>query len=163
MEKYKLKEDEVVLFKGDVVFANREDKTKLMLTNYNIVFTSINKVDDEESFINDVFAVDSVKMYEGKPQIKTKGKNVEIYLKETELEFAFVSQIDESKFVEASTKLLTGKTKLERGAEKIKEVIALTDKTFGIDSVHEVGEMVKSGGIAKLTKGIGNVVKKIKK
>lgn len=166
MEYYQLKSDEVVLFKGFITFVNEQEKTNLILTNQNVVF--ITKYKDE--FLNEnakveYYSVEEVKMYEGKPQVKVNKNLVEIYFTTTEKEFVFDVKAEQHKFVDEAIKLLTGKTKVQRAAEKVKSAIDLVDDTFGIDSVHMVGNAIKDGVVGKVTKGlgsIGNVFKKKK-
>lgn len=43
MEHYNLDEDEVVLYKGDVVFKEKTQSTQIVLTNKNLVFIDIVK------------------------------------------------------------------------------------------------------------------------
>ena len=164
MEYYQLKSDEVVLFKGFITFANEQEKTNLILTNQNVVF--ITKFKDE--FLNEnakveYYAVEDVKMYEGKPQIKLNKNIVEIYFLTTEKEFQFEQKSDQHKFFDEAIKLLTGKTKVQRAAEKVKNAISIVDDTLGIDSVHVVGDAIKDGVVGKVTKGLGSISKIFKK
>ena len=76
MNTYKLKETEVVLYKGEITLSNSQELDKLYLTNENLVLVN------EQSDTVEVYPIDSIKMYKGIPQINSKGHNVEIYLKE---------------------------------------------------------------------------------
>ena len=100
MEKYQLKEDEVVLYKGAIT--TNEGFNELILTNLNIVFINENNTE--------AYPTADVKIYENKPQVKAKGNKVEIYLKKGEKEFNFKSILETQKFLNAIKKLLTGKT-----------------------------------------------------
>ena len=158
MGNYKLKETEVVLFKGDIKLPNNEEISKLLLTNENLVFTTPNKNENGE-YENkiEVFSAEEVKIYEDKPQIKTKGNIVEIYFLSTEKEFNFVHKLDSLKFMTAAKKLLTGKSfgkscsnAIKVGALGVKTALTSeTTKTIAKKVgvvLNEVGVMAKSAG-----------------
>ena len=157
MEYYKLAEDEVVLYKGNVELSEKETKTQLILTNLKIVFITKN----EETNAAEIFGVDEVKIYEGMPQVKTHINKAEIYFKSTEKEFKFESWNELHKFTSAINKLLTGKTAVQRGAAKVKDAIALVDDTLNINSVQVVGDILKNNVVNKATKGIGAIGKSL--
>ena len=145
IKNYILREDEVVLYKGDIMLVEQKDKAQLLLTNLNMVFiTNTKKIIEEEKRTIEVYSVSDVKIYEGLPQVKAEGENVEIYLKNTEKEFSFVSRGECHKFISVITKLLTGKTGLERNAEKVKNTIDLVNETLEVDIVKATGNVVKS-------------------
>ncbi len=162
MENYKLRSDEVVLYKGDVILKNKKGTTELILTNINLVF--INKHNDlfskEEVTILE-YPVHSIKMYEGIPQIKAKGDIVEIYLLETEIEVEFYSKIELYKFTNATKKLLTGESSAQRGAKKVKDAIGLVDDTLGINTVQTTGNLLKKGIFGNITGAIDKIGKSL--
>ncbi len=160
MEYYNLAEDEVVLYKGDVRFCGKPNSSQLVLTNKNLVFiTKTKKLFGESEAETTVYSLEDVKIYEGVPQVKTKSFDVEIYLKTTELEFAFDSKSELMKFQSAITKRLTGKTGFERGAEKVKDKIDVVNDTFGVDVVKSTEDVVKNGLIENITDIFGKVGK----
>lgn len=144
MNNYKLKENEVVLYKGDITFLESLEKAKLILTNINIVFVS--KEDNEV----ELYPIEEIKIYEGVPQIKTKGNKVELYLISTEKEIKFTSLIELNKFIKATIQLLTGKNTAERCAEKVKQSIKLVNDTLGIDIVGATGNIIKNGVVGSV-------------
>ena len=139
MDSYKLKETEVVLYKGEIILSNYQANAKLYLTNENLVFVNM-QLDSV-----DVYPIDNVKMYKGVPQINTKGHNVEMYLKDREIEFSFVKKSDLTKFKTAAFELLTGKTKAERRADKVKSSIELINNTLNVDIVKSTGKLITTG------------------
>ena len=162
MEHYKLGADEVVLYKGDVNLVGQKGQTELILTNHNLIFINTVKkmfFKEEISVMN--YSVDSIKMYEGIPQIKANKLHVEIYLVETELEIDFLSKAGLCQFIKEAEKLLTGKTSLEKNAQKVKDTIHLVDDTLGINSVQVVGNTLKNGLVGSVTGLIGKVGKGI--
>jgi len=71
MEKYKLKEDEVVLYKGNVNVGGKNNS--LTLTNLNIVFI-LDDIDLNEENNIEIYSVESIKIYQEIPQVKVYKK-----------------------------------------------------------------------------------------
>lgn len=164
MKDYELNADEVVLYKGDVSYEEREGNTYLYLTNRNLVLvTKLKKLFSEEKTSLDVFPVSEIKIYEEKPQIKIEKNKVEIYFTNTEVTFAFSDLVELYKFTTSANKLLTGKSAMERVAEKVKSGIELVNDTLGIDVVADTTNAVKGGLFGKVSSMVGNVFGKKKK
>ncbi|MBP3389888.1 MAG: hypothetical protein J6K71_01755 [Clostridia bacterium] len=145
MKDYQLKEDEVVLFKGDIELQGVKGKTELIFTNHNFVFiTKHKKVFAKEETYVQIYPVSDVKIYEKKPQIRVKDLNVEIYFLSTEKVCTFASVEDKQEFVGAVNKHLTKKSIAEKGAKKVKDGISLFNDTFGVDIVHSTGELINN-------------------
>ena len=162
MENYKLRADEVVLYKGDVALKNKNGTTELILTNINLVFINrYKKLFSKEEIIILEYPVHSIKMYEGEPQIKAKSNIVEIYLLETEIEVEFNSKMELYKFINATNKLLTGKSSVQKGAKKVKDAIDLVDDTLGINTVQATGNVLKNGIAGGITDSIGKIGKSL--
>lgn len=165
MENYELKENEVVLYKGEVSLINPKHSARLLLTNLNVVFiirTSFFK----EDITTEIFSVSDVKTYEGEPQVKVSSDTVEIYFKNTEKEFKFHSKSDQRKFISEITKLLTGKSGTERTVEKIKKNIDVINDTLGCDIIKSTENIAKNGimgSTESLLGKIGNLFGKNKK
>lgn len=160
MEHYNLDEDEVVLYKGDVVFKEKTQSTQIILTNKNLVFIDVvKKIFAHDEIETQIYPVNEIKMYEGVPQVKAKSNDVEIYLKTKELEFGFQSKNEVYKFRSAIIKLLTGKTGFERGADKFKDKIDVVNDTFGVDVVKSTEDVVKNG----IVESIGGLYEKVGK
>lgn len=146
MKDYELKPNEVVLYKGNVEMLNKKGSTLLVLTNLNIVFiTNHKKFLGEEDILIEIYSVNDIKVYENTPQIKTLKNNVEIYFLSCEKEFSFKSKSELNKFTSASLKLLTGKSSVQRKAEKIKDTIDIIDNTLGIDTIGATKEVIHNG------------------
>ena len=158
MEGYKLRADEVELFKGNVLFTGSKATTEFMLTNLNLVFvTKTQKLFKEDEIKVDTYPVEDIKMYQGIPQIKTKGNIVKFYLLETEIEVQFVSRMDIGKFMNEANKLLTGETTAIKRAKKVKDTIELVDDTLGIKTVQVTTNVLKNGIVGSLTGNIGKI------
>ena len=156
MEKYKLKADEVVLYKNaDVYFSNENAQVFLMLTNHAVVMqVTAKKLLQEVEEYSLVYPKENIKVYHGEPQVKQKGAVVEIYFTDAEYELEFSAKKEAHKFVVECLNLLTEKTSFERGVGKVKDSIAVVDDTLGINTV----EAVKAGakvGLNGWLKGVG--------
>ena len=158
MEGYNLLEDEVVLFKGEIVLSGA--KANLMLTNHNLVVEKT--VGDAESKI-DVYSMNEVKFYKGKPQIIKNQNVVEIYFLKSEVEIGFEDKNKCKRFVDLALELVTDKSKFERGlsisAKKVKNTISIIDDTLEIDSVGLATNAVKSGIVGKTANVLGKGIK----
>ncbi|MBQ3158302.1 MAG: hypothetical protein IJB98_01265 [Clostridia bacterium] len=150
MDYYKLDSDEVVLYKGRVVLHGKNGTTELVLTNKNLVFVNMHEFFTKEEVTVLEYPAKSIKVYEGEPQIKTKGKVTEIYLIETELELEFPSKNELHSFSGAVRKLLTGVTVAQKNAQKVKSSIDLVNEALGINTVQVVGDVIKNGVVAPL-------------
>lgn len=148
---YKLRTDEVVLFKEEILL-NNQTEAKILLTNLNIVFVNNN---DE---IN-VYPVEDIKVYQNLPQLKAKGKDIEIYFLNEIIEFSCKSKLQTNKFIEEVRKLVTGKSKFQRKTEKFKENIDIVNNTLGIDCVSLAENLIVNG--ITHTSGISKGIKKI--
>lgn len=137
---YKLEETEVVLYKGEIIMLGTQQIVSLILTNEKFVFCFTN----QDEYKEEVYPIDSVKMYKGVPQINIKGQNVELYLADKIKEFRFVKKSEIAKFKNVSLELLTGKTKAERSAQKVKGAIKLINDTLDIDIVKATGNLINT-------------------
>lgn len=154
MKNYELKTDEVVLYKGDIMQRNTYTTSQIILTNYNIIFDSdIN----QDVVVTESYPIEEVKMYNGEPQIKTKGNIVEIYFITTEKEFQFISKLELIKFINTAKKLLTGKSKFERGAEKYKKAMQSFNKAIDDETVASTKNAI--GKVTDVTTTIATAVK----
>ena len=145
MKDYQLKEDEVVLFKGDIELQGVKGKTELIFTNHNFVFINKQKkLLGEEDVEVEIYPVTDVKIYEKKPQIKVKELNVEIYFLRDEKTCIFSSEEDVNEFMNEAQKLLTHKTIAEKGAQKVKDGINLVNETLNVDIVHSTGNLINN-------------------
>lgn len=147
MSEYVLRSDEVELYDGSVTFVRENCRAKLLLTNLCLVLVTTQKqglfAKAEKHFT--AFDVQEIKVYDGKPQLVSKGNDLRIFLLDEELALRFDSVLEVAKFKLAATKLLTGKTAQARGAEKVRDGIHLIDDTLGIDTVDTVKEVLTNG------------------
>lgn len=168
MENYDLEENEVVLYKGKVLFPNTKGTTEIILTNINFVLiTKQKKIFAKEQVVVDTYAVNEIKYYNNQPQVIKKGNLIELYFLDDEIEFEFEARNEARKFVNATLNLLTNKTAFERNAEKVKNTISVIDNTLGIDTRGMTANVIKNGIVGQASnmfgKGVTAISKIIKK
>lgn len=164
MENYDLEENEVVLYKGNVLLSNQKGLTQLILTNINFVLiTKQKKLFGKDQVNVETYAVNEIKYYNNNPQVIKKGNLIELYFLSEEVEFTFDSRNEARRFVNATLTLLTNKSTFERNAEKVKDTISVIDNTLGIDSMGITGNVIKNGVVGKTAGVIGKGLKTISK
>lgn len=156
MENYSLQANEVLLYKGEI-----NNGIEIILTNLNLVVVKkIQKFFKKVQVKTFVYSKDDIKIYNDIPQVKQKESSVEIFLTSEEIEVEFCSRTEAHKFVNIVYELLTGKSMVERGAEKIKNAIKLVDDTLGFDTMDTVKNVMENGIAGSLLGGIGKKVGK---
>ena len=157
---YKLREDEVVLYKGFVTLTDTGETKQLLLTNLNLVFISkYKKLNADTEVFVDTMPVGEIKIYQEEPQIKVKGTSVEIYFLTKEIEFNLATKSDLHKFMHEIKDLLSGKTKQEIKAEKkekTKNILGYSGKFMGTVIANKLTGGTILGGIAA---GVGELIK----
>lgn len=154
MKNYSLESDEVLLFRCEVVQDDASEETvELVLTNLHIVFIGENEnAPLSEKVSVTKYPVTDIKMYNGLPQIKQNNRNVELFLSQGEKTIEFKTRMEANRFIDVSFELLTGKTKLARGASKIKKSIDDVNEALGVDVIDEV----KNFSVDTVTRIINN-------
>lgn len=161
---YKLKSNETVLYKGTILNFSAKEKHnsigstisyELMLTNLNMIFiTKVKKLlsKEESSYID--IPIETIKIYDGKPQIKQKGTNFEVYFSDQEYAFSLPNNFEAIKFHNKIMELVTGKSVSVRNSEKFKSAVDLVDNTLGIDSLGTVTGVLQNGVKGVLFNGV---------
>lgn len=155
MRYFKLKEDEVILYEGRITHKDGvEFDARIYITNYSIVTVTVDKKDDGVEVV-DVCAIgaEKVKIYKGKPWVKRNMRRVEIFTTEGEVLFKFPSTIESGKFSRRLVELLTGKTAVERGFEKVKDTMEMVGDSIGINPT-EIVKTVANESAKQLPKKI---------
>lgn len=167
MSNYQLESNETVLYKGPMLdFSGKEAhypigatiSYELILTNLNMVFiTKVKKILAKEETSSIVVPMETIKIYDGKPQIKQKSTNFEVYFSDCEYAFSLPNKLEAVKFHNKIMELTTGKSVSIRNSEKFKSAVNLVDNTLGIDSMGVVSGVLQNG-----VKGVifGGITKK---
>lgn len=176
MKKYKLKENEAVLFKGSAMLSSdykRADSDSkscdIMLTNLNIILSYQKKGLFKTVKRASVFKVADVKIYDDNVQIiSERGKTeVDVYLKKTELYLTFDDEKIAKDFCNKAITIITGDPQWARIAKRAGKVLSKTVEEFG-ETVSEISPSVKSavGTVAlgvETVKTVSKAINNVKK
>lgn len=156
MENYNLQANESVLYKGEAILAKRT--VELLLTNLNIVLIQKTKKMFSKPVVEvEAFSINQIKVYNGIPQIKLNGYDVEVYLVNSEIVLTFESKHEAKKFINSATELITGKTMAVRGADKVKNAVGIVDDTLGINTIGTIKSVVENGVVGTVLGGIRKI------
>lgn len=156
MIEYAMKEDEVVLYKGEATVDDSQHISDILLTNVNLVITTrIKKIFAKDEVYTQVFPLSKLKVYQNAPQLKQKGNKVELFFANKNIVIEFSSFLAPHKFVNELTKLLTGKTVSERGADKVKGFVGIVDDALGIDTIGTIKGIAENGLAGTVLRGFG--------
>lgn len=178
MNNYQLASNEAVLYKGTILNYSEKEKHnsigsiivyELILTNLNMIFvTKVKKLLSKEESSYNVIPIDTIKVYDDKPQVKQKGVDFVVYFTDQEYSFSMPNKFEAVKFNNKIMELVTGKSMSIRNSEKFKSAVNIVDDTLGIDSMGTVASVLQNGvkgtifnGIAKKTATAKPSTKKI--
>lgn len=178
MNDYQLLNNEAVLYKGTILNYNGKETHnfigstvvyELILTNYNMIFvTKVKKLLSKENSNYNVIPIDTIKVYNDKPQIKQKGTDFVVYFTEQEYSFTMPNKFEAVKFHNKIMELVTGKSMTVRNSEKFKSAVNIVDDTLGIDTIGTVASVLQNGvkgtifnGVAKKTQSAKPSTQKI--
>lgn len=155
MRYFKLKEDEVILYEGRITHKDGvEFNAKTYITNYSLVFVTVDKNQDDLEVVNvQTIGAEKVKIYKGKPWVQRNMRKVELFTTDGETVLKFPSIFESGKFRRSLVELLTGKTAVERGFEKVKETMEMVGDTIGINPA-EIVKTVATESAKQLPKKI---------
>lgn len=158
MEPYVFKEDEVI-FLEVTVDRDAGPEVDLKLTNYAIVMTWTEKhgrlfnktVEDMVLF----YPLDTIKKFEGAPQIKREGTEVTVQTIYANEKLDFQSKGEAKEFTEKIYELVTGMKMAERGAKKVNGAINVVNSALGIDTMGTVTGVMQNGILGTVLGGVG--------
>lgn len=147
MNTYTFDQDEVLLFRCEAYIAdNSTCLYRLLVTNKNIVFMPYNSTyDGETNYEERKIPLSEIKIFEGQPQVKFYNETIELYLLNEVFAIIIQDKKQAKEFVSTINKQLTGKSAYERTTEKVGKAIGVIDKTFGINTVESMKEIITNG------------------
>jgi len=125
MEHYTLGPEEVFLYRGTVTDPAAGTPARLLLTNLYLVLL--------REAATERYPVTDIKCYRQIPQVRQTRTTVEIFLVGGERTLQFKNVLEAARFTDRAFELLTGKTKLARGAGKVRQAIDDVNEAFGTD------------------------------
>lgn len=166
MDNYVLQDNEVILFKEENATCSLipKGRTAVILTNLYLVYIFKTKIGFRKYETNiEKTPMDSLKLYNDKPQVKQHIDEVELYFVDSVHKITFESFFTAKKFVKQVNELVSGKNSVRRGADKVKSGIGLVDETLGLNTVDTVKGVLQNGVVGTVLGGIGQKRSKSKK
>lgn len=148
MSRYIFQSDEVVLFETEVK-RNDIENVNMKLTNYALIFDWITvqgkllKKTKEEH--EEICPLESIKFYEGAPQIKQKDGTITIQTLNGDEKITLDGFFKTRDFVSKLKEAVTGQKASQRGAKKINGAIGVVNEALGIDTIEAVSGVLKNG------------------
>ena len=178
MNNYALKNDETILYHGEVQLLTAGKKigeykstlAEIVLTNFNLIVKTNVKKMLSTSVETRIFKVEDIKIYNDAPQITRDKKNVDICLNGAELFLSFDKEKEAREFCDKALRLVSGNSKFVRAVKKTQRAVQETNEALDIDLV-EIAKgttavvataVVAASGVptaGKKTKMLGAVVK----
>lgn len=155
MSNFQLLTDEVVLYEGTVSSRTYRGNLKITLTSRNIIIEKEVGIIKKSLELVDSFPINTIKCYNGSPQITQKGTSIQIQTQSENIDLTFTGIIDASKFTNKLIDVLTGTTLAKRGSQKVKDAFALVDDTLGLDTRGTLKGLLENGVKGILLNGIG--------
>lgn len=179
MKQYKLQENEVILFRDQISIlidgkTPCKTETEILLTNLNLVFINKKKqVFKKDVFETEVYALETVKVYNEAPYIIRTNLIVEVYLLACEKFIKFTDKKKAKTFHDAAMKAVSGNSKFVRAIKKVKKEINDTEEALDVDItgtakvVLDITSTVVIGtadlpGAGKKIKTLGMIAKAVK-
>lgn len=101
--------------------------------------------DGETNYEERKIPLSEIKIFEGQPQVKFYNETIELYLLNEVFAIIIQDKKQAKEFVSTINKQLTGKSAYERTTEKVGKAIGVIDKTFGINTVESMKEIITNG------------------
>lgn len=155
MDSHQIDSEEVVLDERDVSHSIAKGTLKMTLTSKRLVFEKAKGLVKKELVPVASFPLEEVKFFNGKPQIKQRGKEVTIQAESQNCTIVFSNMLDAGMFATKAKNAVTGTTVAERGAEMAKSAFDVVDDTLGIDVRGTIKGVMQGGIKGALWNGIG--------
>lgn len=127
----KLKLDEIILFEDKVRHNSYKNVLKIILTSKKIILMKQSIILKKYKIV-EIIKLNNIKIYKNKIQVNQKGVNVYIQMVPKDMVLSFDNIIKANKFYVKLNEAITGKTRLERGTEKIKRSISTAEDALGV-------------------------------
>ena len=140
MGNYKLKNDEVILFEGQVKIEKIKSSAKLTLTSEKMIFEQEKGIFNKKLKVIDMIPLKNIKIYKEKVQIKQKKSVVIIQTIDKIITFSCPNILEAKKIVEKIISIKTNSNVFERGKSKLKKAVDVVNDSK--DIVLAVGGIV---------------------
>lgn len=148
MVNYQLKNNEVILFEGNVFLENKKGNFKLLLTSERLLFEKEKGLFKKQFKVVDEILIKDIKIYKDNVQIKNNKSSVRIQTINKNVHFECDNNADAKLIVNNIINIKTGTNKIERGKNKLKKVAKMVNDSKEIFAI--IG--VIGSGIIKFLK-----------
>ena len=142
---YKFQTDEVVFYKGLVDSDGHKGTVQLTVTSQNLIFEQEKGLLKKTWETIDIIPLNTVKVYNGAAQVKQKGSVLDIQAVTKNLKITFEKTQEAKMTANKLIDVVTGMTRSQRGAEKVKHAIDMIDDTLGLDTRGIIKGVVEGG------------------
>lgn len=148
-----LRSDEVLLFEGEGESSEYKGTLLFSVTSQRLVIEKKTGLLKKTFTVVDDIALDTVKFFNGSPQVKQSGNTVEMQTIKGNIHVTLSGFMEAGKFSSSMVSALTGTTTFERGAKNVRKVIDLVNDATGMDLQDTVQSVVKHGVVGTLLRG----------
>ena len=124
MKNYKLDEDEVFLHKYPIKYKNKNN-SNLIITNKNILITAETGLLKKTEKVIDKIAINSIKIYKEKIQLKIEKNTIKLQTIEKDIEFICKNIIDAKKIEKELIDIKTNTNILDRTTNRVNNIIKI--------------------------------------
>ena len=157
---YKLDEDEVVLYEGEVHYPDKFSRVKYVLTSKKMVFIKTITVSrgwfkgSETHTEVDIVNLSDIKVFNDQVQVKQVKNEIQVQTKDKNFSIFLSGIIEAKKVITKIIDATTNTTMAQRGSTKVKGAIDLVDDTLGLDTRGMVKGVMENGIKGTIINGI---------
>lgn len=118
MSNYQLKNDEVILYEGQVSFEKLKSNINFTLTNQNMIFEKEKGIFKKKLKVIDMIPIENIKMYKEKVQIKQKNSTIKMQTTDKNVAFTCSNALEGKKIIEEIINIKTDSNTLDRAVKK---------------------------------------------
>lgn len=125
MSNYQLKNDEVILFEGQVTYKEIKSEVKFILTNKKMVIEKEKGLFKKKFKLIDTILLDDIKIFKNDVQVKNNKEEVLIQTIEKNITFICSDISEAKKIVGEIIDIKTDSNSYERGKNKVKKTLSV--------------------------------------
>lgn len=160
MSNYQLKNDEVILYEGQVSFEKLKSNINFTLTNQNMIFEKEKGIFKKKLKVIDMIPIENIKMYKEKVQIKQKNSTIKMQTTDKNVAFTCSNALEAKKIIEEIINIKTDSNTLDRAVKKAnnlkKNLKSIANLSLACIMIPKAAIEIKENGkeIVKILKNI---------